>query len=425
MNKKRLMIIMLLGIMVFYMVGCTKKEVTPENNKVNTQNEWKKVSLPEIRKQAENQKTSYKNLDLSKTKIIIPEVDEVYDMTFPISTDSFERQVEKFQENIRKYEGLEEDVDLTQYMSVMYWDVEKNDRLTIPFNKATEQQKKEIQYLGYNDGKCSECIVFSNFMLEMGDHSVLKKVIGDSMEYSDKAYGYEGHDLGTLVKRYDLSKDDISGISYPLVDGEVILSDAIAYVEKHMKEDYYFVGSKLLDYHVFAVEVRQLTEDVYEYEFDVSTSYQGLTLNKDDSMEVVPETELENREPLEPEIFATNHLVTMLQKNRLGYIWSCCQHFESVNINDTYQDLLTVEDACSLLSDYIAEDKKFQIGSIELIYQTAFEYENKEKKDKGYIQSVHANPVYHFSLFKTGFSEFGNLYFDVDAVSGEITTMNN
>ena len=100
----------------------------------------------------------YENLDLSKAKITIPEVDEVYevyDLTFPTSTDSFERQIEKLQENIRKYEGIGEDVDLTQYMSLMYWDLEKDDRLTIPIREAADQQKKEVQYVGYNDGKCS------------------------------------------------------------------------------------------------------------------------------------------------------------------------------------------------------------------------------------------------------------------------------
>lgn len=80
---------------------------------------------------------------------------EVYDLTFPTSTDSFERQIEKLQENIRKYEGIGEDVDLTQYMSLMYWDLEKDDRLTIPIREAADQQKKEVQYVGYNDGKCS------------------------------------------------------------------------------------------------------------------------------------------------------------------------------------------------------------------------------------------------------------------------------
>ena len=49
-----------------------------------------------------------------------------------------------------------------------------------------------------------------------------------------------------------------------------------------MKEDYYFAGSKLLDYHVYRVAVRELPNQIYYYEFDVGTSYQGLMLNKDE-----------------------------------------------------------------------------------------------------------------------------------------------
>ncbi len=140
---------------------------------------------------------------------------------------------------------------------------------------------------------------------------------------------------------------------------------------------------------------------------------------------MTPEAELEDRDPLAPQPFATNHLVTMFQKDRLGFIWGCCQNFESVSIHDTYEELLPLDEACRCLSNYISKGKKYKIASIELIYQTEFEYENEEKKYWGYIQSVHANPAYHFTLSGTGFSEFGNLYFDVNAVSGEVTAMSN
>jgi len=226
-----------------------------------------------------------------------------------------------------------------------------------------------------------------------------------------------------LVESYDLSTDDISGVSYHLSDGELALSDAVSYVEKHLKEDYYFAGSEILDYHVFAVNVRELADDVYYYEFDVSTSYQDLVLNKDDSIVVMPEGEMQNEDPLEPAPFGTNHFVSMFQKERLGFIWSCCQSFETVETNSTYQELLSLEEACKLLGDYISKNKTFQISSIDLIYHTEFEYESEEKREWGYIQSVHATPAYHFSVSNTGLSEYKRLYFNVDAVSGEITTM--
>ncbi len=423
MKMKRLTVTMVLAMIVMLMAGCANNNAAPQAGEANIERESQMLSLAEIREQAKDLHVSVKNLDLSEAKITIPKVDEVYDLTFPVSSDSFERQVEKFEENIRKYEGLGEDVDLTKYMNIMYWDKQQDDRLTVPYNEATEQQKQEIQYLGYNDGKCSELIVFSNFMLEMGDYSVPTQLLGDDTDYAKNEYGYRGYELGELVKSYDLSTDDISGVSYHLSDGDLALSDAVSYVEKHLKEDYYFAGSEILDYHVFAVNVRKLTDNVYYYEFDVSTSYQNLVLNKDDSIVVVPEGEMQNEDSLEPAPFGTNHFVSMFQKERLGFIWSCCQNFETVEVNHTYQKILSLEEACRLLGDYISKNKTFQISTIDLIYHTVFEYESEEKREWGYIQSVHATPAYHFSVFNTGLSEYKCLYFNVDALSGEITTM--
>ncbi len=420
---KRLTFIMFLGITVMLLAGCAKNNAAPQAGEANIEMESQMLPLPEIREQAKDLHVPVKNLDLSEAKITIPEAEEVYDLRFPVSSDSFERQVEKFEENIRKYEGLGEDVDLTKSMNIMYWDKQQDDRLTVPYNEATEQQKQEIQYLGYNDGKCSALIVFSNFMLEMGDYSVPTQVLGDDTDYAENEYGYRGYELGELVESYDLLTDDISGVSYHLSDGELALSDAVSYVEKHLKEDYYFAGSEILDYHVFAVNVRELADDVYYYEFDVSTSYQDLVLNKDDSIVVMPEGEMQNEDSLEPAPFGTNHFVSMFQKDRLGFIWSCCQSFETVEVNHTYQKIVSLETACKLLGDYISKNKTFQIDSVDLIYHTEFEYESEEKREWGYIQSVHATPAYHFSVSNTGLSEYKRLYFNVDAVSGEITTM--
>lgn len=77
-----------------------------------------------------------------------------------------------------------------------------------------------------------------------------------------------------------------------------------------------------------------------------------------------------------------------------------------------------------MLSSSISEKKSFPIRSVELIYRTEFEYESTEKMEWGYIQSVHASPAYHFTVGKTGFAGYNSLYFDVDAVSGEVFTMN-
>lgn len=421
--KKYLLGGMMFGTMIAVTVlsGCESGK-TEKAEKTETVSQKNLVTIEEARKQAENFESEYKNLDFSEAQIKIPDVQQVYEMEFPISTDSFDRQVEKFEENIRLYEGLDDTVDLKQHMTLMYWDVPQNDRLIIPILEATDEQKEQVQYLGYNDGTCSELVIFSTFMLELGDYSVPTALTGEEEDYTNRPYGYRGMNLGHSVQKYDLSKDDITGISYPLSDGELALTDAVQFVEQHMKEDYYFVGSEYLDYHVLQIDVRQLSDEIYYYEFDMGTSYEGLALNYDDATEVEKEGANDD-DVLKPEAFGTNHFVSMFQKDRLGFIWSCCQNFESVSVKETYEKILPLQDVCELLSKYVSADKVFHISSVELEYQTKFQYENEKKRQLGYVESVQCRPSYHFSIKNTQLSEFSRLYFDVDAITGEITTM--
>lgn len=438
MKKKQLFFLVLSGAIVFQTAGCTQinniskpqgeasgAQTADEQAKTGTQVKAEKLPLAQIRKQAQNLDISYPNLDLSNAKALIPDVDEVYDLTFPMSAGSFEENVKKLEENIRKYKGLGKDVNVAKYMTLMYWDVAENETLEVPLEKAGEQQKNAAQYLYYNDGECAESFVFANHMFEMGDYSVCTRLTGSHSDYSGFSCRDYGREQGLLYERYDLAKDDISGISYHLSDGDMAISDAVAFVEKHMKEDYYFVGSKHLDYRVLEVTVRKLGENTYYYEFDIGTSFKGMPLNSDDCFYQPGYLESGN-ETLAAEPFGTNSFVSMFQKGRIGYIWSCRQSFEVANVNQTYQELLPLEEACRLLSNYLSENKSYEMSSVELVYQTEEEYENDAKASGGSIQSVHANPAYHFSVAKTGIAQYqGCMYFDVDAVNGEITEMVN
>ena len=378
-HKKHLLGVMMLGTMLAVTVlsGCESGK-TKEVEKTETVSQDNLVTLKEARKQAENFESEYKNLDFSEAQIKIPDVQQVYEMEFPISTDSFDRQVEKFEENIRLYEGLDDRVDLKQHMTLMYWDVAQNDRLIIPILEATDEQKEQVQYLGYNDGTCSELVIFSTFMLELGDYSVPTALTGEEEDYTNRPYGYRGMNLGHSVQKYDLSKDDITGISYPLSDGELALTDAVQFVEQHMKEDYYFVGSEYLDYHVLQIDVRQLSDEIYYYEFDMGTSYEGLALNYDDATEVTKEGESDN-DALKLEAFGTNHFVAMFQKDRLGFIWSCCQNFESASVKETYEKILPLQ-MFRTAGANMSQRIKFHISSVELEYQTQFRMRMRKRQ---------------------------------------------
>lgn len=50
-------------------------------------------------------------------------------------------------------------------------------------------------------------------MLEMGRYDELNAQLGDTEDYSDRAYGYRGIDLGTVVETYRLPRMILRG--YP------------------------------------------------------------------------------------------------------------------------------------------------------------------------------------------------------------------
>lgn len=97
---KKFSLFILIGLITF-LTGCSaNKSEIPQKEK---------NFIPISKVETDTITENYKNLDISNTKITIPDVDEVYELNFPVSTDTFERQLEKFEYNIRKYEGLEEE----------------------------------------------------------------------------------------------------------------------------------------------------------------------------------------------------------------------------------------------------------------------------------------------------------------------------
>ena len=406
-------------ILLFCLIlsGCSREHP-------DTEEEYKKMSIAEISEEADNIDFQYDNLDFSGTEIIIPDVDEMVSVNFPVSTDSLKRQIEKFEANIRKLKGLDGSADLTPYLKIAYWDYDANDRIFIPLEEATEEQLDGIQYLSYNDGTCSELIVFSNFMCEIGNYEIPTSLTGDTTDYSDDVNGYRAYDLGELEEVYQIPEDDISGVSYPLMDGEVSLQEAVEYTEQHIKEDYYFVGSDLLDYRVWRVEVRQIAEDIYYYQFDIQAVYHDVPINKDGGVGIEAEDEM-TEDPLALMPFGTDHLASMFRKGHIDFIWSSCHSYESEEVQDIHTDLLPLETACGILSGYISDKQVTEIESVELLYQTKFRYESAEKRQYGYIQEICCQPAYHFVVANPGLMGYDALYFDVDAVTGVISTMAN
>lgn len=418
---KKIIFILFIAMFSITSAGCasdnSSEASSAEDKSAHSEDQsFSMKTIPELREEAASLQDNYVNLDLSETSVFIPDVDEIYDISFPLEY-SLEEQKEKFEENIRKYAGLDADEDLSPYLKMSYWDTKENERIQVFYSEASEEQLSDIQYLSYNDGKYSEVLVFSNYMLEMGYYEIPTMLTGDTADYSDNMYGYRGLDLGTPVETYQIPEDDISDVSYVLEDGGTALADAVAYAEQHVEEDYYFVGSDLLDYHVYRVQVRQLTDSVCYYQMYLYPEYRGIPFNY--NMGVVSDAE----ESLLREIFGAYHVVSMFRSNQLGYIWSSCHSYETVEQQEKHSEFISLKDACSLLSDFISDKSELKIDSLGLIYQTEFVYDSLEEKEAGHVGAVYCHPVYHFYVDHVGMGGYSSYYFDVDAVTGEVVAV--
>lgn len=116
--------------------GCEKKATKQE-----TQRTLKaEYSLEQIREEAKNFKADYPNLDLSKTKITIPEGDKIEELIFPVdinigeSEENFEKVKNNIYENIKLLTGKDKvEEKYVKYAAcekeVLLKDVTKEDRM--------------------------------------------------------------------------------------------------------------------------------------------------------------------------------------------------------------------------------------------------------------------------------------------------------
>ena len=87
-HKKHLLGVVMLGTMLAVTVlsGCESGKTKKVEKAEKTESALPEnlVTIAEARKQAENFESEYKNLDFSEAQIKIPDVQQVYEMEFPV-----------------------------------------------------------------------------------------------------------------------------------------------------------------------------------------------------------------------------------------------------------------------------------------------------------------------------------------------------
>ena len=364
---KKAIIVVSLGVFFTLIGGCGNLEHPPVADK----------SLAQIREEAGNIKNNHKNLDLENTRIIIPENDRIDHVIFPIQPYDFYEKLDELKENIVRYKKLDDDtvLDNSQF-SISYWDTNEEgeeDEFVVKVSEAEPDQIEKTQMLSYNDGEYNEFIIFSLFNTEIGNYGLTTSVLHDDDDYSDRFCGFAACDQGYVSETYVLPEDDITGISCKLYNGDILLTDAVDSVLAWYDEHYNFVSSEELAYAVRRIEVRKIGGSDYNYlEFRVASSYDGISINKDICNIPMDGSEDNNKQPC---IIGGTQRISMYAKNSIDYVWAIANNFRNANVTESYTEFISLNDACRLLSQYVAKQKKFEIYSIELEYQMIQHYD--------------------------------------------------
>ena len=392
-NKKPTAFVMLMSFAL-----CIILIVCFGTNRKITNNSLASSSLNEIRKEAKDFSYKCNSFEISEQQIYLPESDSMQTVSFLVASDTPDDIEQKFMENLKTLMKT----DTVNRSLINYYLLKDGKYEIVQMDKATKVQKTEKNaYLIYFDGRYQEILYKPSMMCELGDNAVPSQYVED-VDFSSQ-WTHMGLDLGTLVESYEIN-DDFKDVTYNLADGECSIKKAIDFVEKQIKNTYNFVGSDILEYSVYQVDVRKLKENVYYYQFKVKAEYQGVTFDKDEAI-------YENKN-----INAESHIVSMFQNQEIGYIWSCCHAYNKIVSREKVDEMISLHDACTLLEKEITAKRKFDIESVELLYLTEFIY---DKKDIA-VDKVKAYPVYHFFVKNPNLAGYSTLCFEVNALTGEV-----
>lgn len=397
--KKKLSVVLML---CFLLCGCSKESGD------KTQDISPDSSLQLVQNEASECKSKYETIDIENAEIKIPETDKIYKAYFDIGYYDQETVEASYIDNLKKISSSE-NIDTSKIVYHM-WGSEDDGSEYVNYNQASESEHRfRGSALLYNDNGYSEVLYKSSYMCEISDYKRVLEITGEEDE--ENIWGYRILDMGTLEKSYDILQDEISEVSYPLCDGDMRLKDAISYTEQHIKDDYRFVGSKLLDYKVYKVKVMKLKDGVYYYQFHIQPEYKGIPFNKDHAPEVISGKQDDAKKVVR---FGDEHIASMVENNKLNFIWSCAHSYENVEELECYDKIISLSEACSVASKQLSTSTKLDVGSVELVYNTEF------KKKDGVIQGVEIKPIYHFVINNPSVLGYTEIYIDVDAITGEV-----
>ena len=366
----------------------------------------------------------YVNLNFSNAVYDIPEIEKFVNLTYylPYSGEEYEAEEEKILANMEQMAGSSDATYLKWWKlyGEEYEQPEDGSYIApraVPAADIETEDKNRYQDLLYNDGEYSAMLYTGANMLEMGDSKLWADLAGSEMFNIDYQPVYRPMFVedAVLIEEYFLPDDDIEGISYALMDGDVSLEDAVEYMESEMK-NYYFAKSDYLDFRVYEIDVYQLTTGEYYY-FAFLNGYIDNIPVSYDTGHVADDVESELN------LLGICDYVAMIYDDTISYFWSQCGYEDAEVETVMTEDMITLDEACEIVSENLTDENTFNVTTVSMEYYVGshYSYENPTN-DVRWIDYRKIRLYYTFKINNPKVLGYSNVTFLVDAVTGDFIT---
>ncbi len=353
----------------------------------------------------------YANLNLIDATYGVPEIDEFKNLTYAMlySGEDIETTESKILANMEKMAGESD----SSYLR--YWNsVDDSEAIAFACDVPTEE-KNRYRYLIYNDGEYT-AISYAGGMLEMGNSKLWADLAGSNLFDKDYEATYRPVFVedAEIIAQYSLPEDNIQGVSYTVLDGELSLEDAVSVAEDQL-EEYYFAKSDYLEFHVYEVYVYQLTTGECFYYFKLQGYLDDIPVNYESG------SVLESETGLYP--VGIEDIVAVIYTDRISYFWSNCGYENGEVKTVKASDMITLEAACEIVSENLSSEKVFNIADVSLVYYVAnhTSYDNPPRGDS-WTDYREVRLTYQFTVDNPQILKYSKLTFIVDAETGYMYT---
>ncbi len=431
MNKRSIIRVLTCLLAIITLTGCAKDSVNSDNETENTVSDSGSDSGNDIavsENSDDNEETSeYVNLNFENTVYTLPELDEVVDLTYymPYSGEEYEANEEKILANMEVMSGS------SDYSYMKYWtkfgeeDVQPPDDgyYLLPYSVSAAdiatEDKNLYYYQIYNDGEYSAMLYAGSNMYEMGDSKFWADLAGSLYFNIDYQMVYRPGFVSDMdfVAQYILPDDDIEGISYMLMDGEVMLEDAVESIESEM-ESYYFVRSDYIDFQVYKINVYQLSTGEYFYYCYLQGYIDDLPVSYDEGYVLA-----EDDETVELNLLGIRDHAAMIYSGKISYLWAQCGYEDAEVETVSSDEMISLDEACEIVSENLADTNVFNVTTVSMEYYVGSTYSYENAPNGTYwIDSRKIRLYYTFKINNPRVLGYTNVTFLVDAISGDFIT---